>query len=51
MFGSDWPFGPATEEANITPTLRAIGELGLSSEDLAKIQTANATRALGLHPA
>jgi aminocarboxymuconate-semialdehyde decarboxylase len=41
MFGSDWPFGPATEEANITPTLQAIANLGLSPEDLEKIQSAN----------
>jgi aminocarboxymuconate-semialdehyde decarboxylase len=48
MFGSDWPFGPATEEANITPTLHALDELGVSSEDLFKLQTANARRILNL---
>jgi aminocarboxymuconate-semialdehyde decarboxylase len=48
MFGSDWPFGPTTEEANITPTLRTISELGLSPADLEKLQNDNAMRVLGL---
>jgi aminocarboxymuconate-semialdehyde decarboxylase len=46
MFGSDWPFGPTTEEANITPTLRAISDLALSPEDLEKIQATNVQRIL-----
>jgi predicted TIM-barrel fold metal-dependent hydrolase len=48
MFGSDWPFGPPTEEASITPTLRALADLGLSSEDQAKLLHANAQRVLDL---
>jgi aminocarboxymuconate-semialdehyde decarboxylase len=48
MFGSDWPFGPPAEEANITPTLRVIGNLGLSPADIEKLHTANAMRVLGL---
>ena len=49
MFATDWPFGPATEEANISPTLRAIREeLDLATDDLAKILDGNARRVLGL---
>jgi len=48
MFGSDWPFGPTTEEANIPPTLRAIDELGLSTDDQSKLLSLNAQRILGI---
>lgn len=48
MFGSDWPFGPATDEAGIPPTLRALGDLGLSAEDHEKLVHGNALRVLGL---
>jgi len=48
MFGSDWPFGPTTEEANIPPTLRAIDELSLSAEEQSKLLGANAQRVLGI---
>jgi predicted TIM-barrel fold metal-dependent hydrolase len=49
MFASDWPFGPATEEANITPTLRVLQtELDLAPPDLEKLLGGNARRVLGL---
>jgi predicted TIM-barrel fold metal-dependent hydrolase len=48
MFGSDWPFGPPSEQANIVPTLGAIDALGLSADDNARLLSGNALRVLGL---
>jgi predicted TIM-barrel fold metal-dependent hydrolase len=48
MFGSDWPFGPPSEQANIVPTLGAIDALGLSADDHARLLSGNALRVLGL---
>jgi predicted TIM-barrel fold metal-dependent hydrolase len=48
MFGSDWPFGPPTEQSNIVPTLNAIEALGLSAEARAQLLSTNALRVLGL---
>jgi predicted TIM-barrel fold metal-dependent hydrolase len=48
MFGSDWPFGPTTDEANIPATLRAIRELGLDAESEKKLLSGNALSLLGL---
>jgi aminocarboxymuconate-semialdehyde decarboxylase len=48
LFGSDWPFGPPTEEANITPTLRAIRECDLSERELTQVLGENAQSLLGV---
>jgi aminocarboxymuconate-semialdehyde decarboxylase len=50
LFASDWPYGPPSPslEANLTPTLRVLGELGLPESDLAQVLAGNARRVLGL---
>jgi aminocarboxymuconate-semialdehyde decarboxylase len=48
MFGSDWPFGPSTELANIVPTLKVIEALGLSADEKTRLLSGNALRVLGL---
>ena len=50
LFGTDWPFGPATEEeASIAPTVSALREgLNLSPAGLEQILGNNARRLLGV---
>jgi uncharacterized protein len=48
MFASDWPFGPATEDANIPHTLRAIDDLELEPATKEQILSGNALRVLRL---
>jgi aminocarboxymuconate-semialdehyde decarboxylase len=50
LFASDWPYGPPSPslEANLTPTLRVLGELGLPESDLGQVLAGNARRVLGL---
>ena len=49
MFASDWPFGPATEDANISPTLRVLtSELDLTPPEVEQLLGGNARRVLGL---
>jgi aminocarboxymuconate-semialdehyde decarboxylase len=50
LFATDWPFGPVTDsnEANIGPTLRVLGELGLAPAELALILGGNALNLLGV---
>ena len=48
LFATDWPFGPPTDEASIGPTLRVLGELGLSQRDLDLVLGDNARNLLGV---
>jgi aminocarboxymuconate-semialdehyde decarboxylase len=49
LFASDWPYGPPTEEANLTLTLAVLKDrLDLTQPEVSKLLGGNAQRVLGL---